>query len=697
MITLQSARRTFAFILAFGLCSLSVQIGRADEGMWTFDNPPVKQLKERYNFEPTKEWLDHVRLSSVRINDGGSGSFVSPNGLVMTNHHVASGQLAKLSTEQRNLMDTGFYARTQAEELKCPDLEINILVSIENVTEQVQAAGHSAHDNKAANERRKAEIAKIEKESSEKTGLRSDVIMLYGGGEYWLYRFKKYTDVRLVFAPEANIAFFGGDPDNFTYPRFNLDMTFLRVYENGKPVKTDHYFRWSANGAQDKELIFVSGNPGSTDRLQTVAQLEYQREHSNPQRLRYLARRRDILNQYAALGPEQKRRAEDTLLSIENAIKAISGEQEGLVNQKLMAKKVAEEKELRHRVAENQEIQKAYGASWEQLAKVYKELPQISKRTTFSGLRGSRLATLATQIVRYVTEVKKPNSDRLEEYQDAGLESLKFRLLSPAPIYPDMEEFVLAGTLQESLDELGPNDPFVESVLGNRKPAEVARDLIQNSRVTDVEFRKSLLDGGIAAIESSTDPLIIAVRKMDPILRELRKLKEDKIDSVESAASEKIGKARFAAYGRTVSPDATFSLRLSYGKVAGYEEDTTNVPYKTTFYGLFDRTSSFDNKAPYNLPERIMAAKNSIELSTPFNFVCTADIIGGNSGSPVINRNAEIVGLIFDGNIQSLPWNYLYSDEEGRAVAVHSAGIIEALRKIYDAGALANELQGNGK
>lgn len=689
-----SFRRSVALALAIGLGALSTPVTRADEGMWTFDNPPMKQLKEKYNFEPTKAWLDHVRLASVRLNDGGSGSFVSPDGLVMTNHHVASGQLAKLSTPERDLLKTGFYARTQAEELKCPDLEMNVLISMENVTERVQGAAKGATDDKKAEEMRSAEIAKIEKESSEQTGLRSNVINLYQGGEYWLYRFKKYTDVRLVFAPEQDIAFFGGDPDNFTYPRYNLDVTFLRAYENDKPVKSEHYFKWSSNGPSEGELIFVSGNPGSTDRLQPVAQLEFEKEIGNPLTLRTLRRLRDNLIEFSKRGAEQQRVAKDLLFGVENSIKAINGQQEGILDPKVMATKKAAEEELRRKVMENAELQKMYGDAWPALEAIYKKFPEVSKRASFARIRFSRLFSIATNVARYATETKKPNAERLPQYRDSNLESFKFSLLSPAPIYKDYEEFLLASSLQESLEILGKDDEFVQKALAGRKPEDVAREVVQNTKLMDVEYRKQLLEGGAEAIEKSSDPMIALALKLDPISRELQRMLKDDYQSKIAAATEKIAKARFAVYGKTISPDATFSLRLSYGTVKGYEMGSTNVPYKTTFYGLYDRAASFDNKPPFNLPERVLARKNAVDLSTPFNFVCTADIIGGNSGSPVINRNAEIVGLIFDGNIQSLLWNYLYSDETGRAVAVHSTGMIEALRKIYDADSLADELQG---
>lgn len=685
-------RRTLAAALALGLSGLAIMPTRADEGLWTFDNPPLKQLKEKYNFSPSKEWFDHVRLSSVRLNDGGSGSFVSPNGLIMTNHHVAESQLAKLSTPDRDLNQLGFYAARLEDEAKCPDLEINVLISIEDMTARVQAAAKGAPDANAANERRNAEIAKIEKESSDKTGLRSDIINLYNGGEYWLYRFKKYTDVRMVFAPERQIAFFGGDPDNFTYPRYNLDVAFLRIYENDKPLKTEHYLRWSEKGAADGELIFISGNPGNTDRLLTVAQLEYFRNVANPLRLKTLKRRRQALIRYGQRSPEAKRQAESVLFGLENGLKAVSGYQEGLLDPKVMEKKKQEEGELRQRIGQNAELQKSLGGAFDEIAAAYAKLPQLNKRQTFSSIRGSRIANQALGIIRYVAEVQKPNDERLEEYRETNLESLKFGLLSPAPLYPAMEEEIVTETLQESLEELGPEDPFIKTVLRGKSPAEVAKEIIGGTKVNDPAFRKALLEGGAAAVNQSTDPLVVLLRKVDPLLRELRATFERDIESVETAAGEKIGKARFAIYGKSISPDATFSLRLSYGVVKGYELGTTYVPYKTTYGGLYDRAASFDFKPPFDLPKRVIEKRNAVNLDTPFNFVCTADTIGGNSGSPIINRNAEVVGILFDGNIQSLVWQYSFTEEVGRSVGVHSAGIMEGLRKIYEANRVVDEI-----
>jgi hypothetical protein len=677
------------------LLSLPAAAVRADEGMWTFDNPPLKQWKERYNFEPTKEWLDHVRLASARLQDGGSGSFVSPNGLVMTNQHVAGGQLAKLSTKERDLVKDGFYARTSAEELKCPDLEINVLVSYEDVTARVQGAVKPNASDKEANEQRKAAMAAIEKESTDQTKLKSDVVTLYSGGEYWVYRYKKYTDVRLVFAPEEQIAFFGGDYDNFTYPRYNLDVTFLRVYENNQPAKTEHYFKWSAKGPADSEFVVLSGNPGSTNRLLTNAQLQFQRDLGNPLQMQVWSSQRSALQRYAALGAEQARRANATLRSRANSIKRLESQQAGLLNARLYGKKEAEEKALRAAIAANPEWQKAYGAAWDQVATAYAGLPKYAKRIAFSSIAApSRLGSLASTLVRYAEEIRKPNASRYDEFRDARLEALKVNLFSPAPIYPDLEEAALAAWLEEAQKTLGNEDPFIRAALAGATPAEVARQVITGTKLADVALRKSLFEGGADAITKSDDPLIALARRIEPIYRELRAWNEENILSIDASAGQRIAKARFAVYGKTVSPDATFTLRLSYGRALGYSEDTTLVPFKTTFYGLYDRAESFGEKPPYDLPARYREGRGKLDLSTPFNFVYTADTIGGNSGSPVINRNAEVVGLNFDSNIQKLPNRYVYVDEEegGRAVAVHSMAIIESLRKLYGAEKLAEEI-----
>jgi hypothetical protein len=689
-------REFLACLLAFVFLIQVAPRVRADEGMWTFDNPPLKQWKERYNFEPSQAWLDHVRLASVRLNDGGSGSFVSADGLLMTNQHVASGQLSKVSTKEHDYVRNGFYARTQAEEMKCPDLEINVLVSFEEVTRRVQGAVKANATDAQANEQRKSETAAIERESSAKTGLRSDVVTLYSGGEYWLYRYKKYTDIRLVFAPEEQIAFFGGDYDNFTYPRYDLDFAFFRVYENDKPIRTDNYFKWSKSGATEGEFVVAPGNPGSTSRMLTVAQLRYQRDAGNPLQMQVWTSRRDALTHYAAQGAEQARRAQATRRSLENSIKRLTGQEQGLMNSRMFARKEDEEKRLLAEIARRPDLQQKYAPAWDEIAAAYRDLPTMSKRIAFTVLTPSRLGSIASTLVRYAAETAKPNSERYDEFRENRLESLKLTLLSPAPIYPDMEEAMLAAWLEEARKTLGASDPFIVAALQGRTPAEVARDVVSRTKLADVAFRKSLLEGGASAIASSDDPLVALARRVEPIYRELRAWNEQHILSVEASAGARIAEARFAVYGKSVYPDATFTPRISYGRVVGYEEGTTLVPYKTTFYGLYERARGFDERPPFDLPARWREAKDKIDLSTPFNFVYTADTIGGNSGSPVINRDAEIVGLNFDSNIQKLPNRYWYVDdaEGSRAVAVHSAAIIEALRKMYDAGKLADEITG---
>ena len=694
MIKSNRQRRVWILLTLAVWALLGISVSLADEGMWTFDNPPIKQLKERYGFEPTREWLDHVRLSSVRFNDGGSGSFVSPRGLVLTNHHVALTQLQKVSSPAKDYVKDGFYARTEAEELKCPDLEVNVLVAMEDVTPRVLSAVKPGMTEEAALKARKAETARIEKESLERTGLRSDVISLYQGAEYWLYQYKKYTDMRLVFAPEQQIAFFGGDPDNFTYPRYDLDFALFRVYENGKPVENKDYLKWNAKGAGDGELVFVSGHPGSTSRLETMTQIETERDYDLPLMLKILNRWVETARRYAAQGPEQARQAARIIFFTENSLKAFKGRAQGLADKNLVAKMQKDEASFRALVASKPEWEKAYGGAWDAIAQAEMKHRQILKTYRLYSLRWSRLAEIALNIVQYVAEVKKPDGERLEGYHDSQLDSLRFRLFSPAPIYPRYEAAMLEGALQLSLEELSANDPFMKAVLGARTPAEVAKAAVEGTKLADPAFRKSLVDGGEAAVQASGDPMMGLARTIDPFDRQRIKAFEDNVESVETPAGEKIGQARFAVYGKSLYPDATFTLRLAYGAVKGYPMNGTQAPPMTTFFGLYDRAYSFGLKPPYNLPARYLERRTRLDLAGPLDFVNTCDITGGNSGSPVINKQGELVGLIFDGNIESLVGDYVYYEVNNRAVAVHSGAIIEALRELYDASPLADELEG---
>jgi len=665
----------------------------AEEGMWTFDNPPTKLLQERYGFTPTQQWLDHVRLSSVRLNDGGSGSFVSPNGLLLTNHHVARGQLQKASSAQNDYIKDGFYAATPDQEMKSTDLEVNVLQSMENVTDQVQGSTKGITDKKKAYDAREAIIAQIESDSLKKTGLRSDVVPLYNGGEYWLYRYKKYTDVRLVFAPEQQMAFFGGDPDNFTYPRYDLDMAIFRVYDNGKPLNSTDYLKWSANGAADGELIFISGHPGLTARQHTMAQIVTERDFREPMLLDYLKVSIAAMQAYGAQGTEQARQVNSLIFGLQNSQKAYQGRYDALMDKTVIAKKQKEEDDFRSLVVAKPELKSLYGGEWDTIAGAEEKSHPMIKQQIFRRA-DSTLASLALMIIQYVAEIKKPDGERLQAYHQAGLESLNQRMLSPAPLYPAMEEARMTAALTEAVKQLGSNDEFVVAILAGRTPQQAAHELVTGTKLYDPKVRKALIDGGEAAVAASTDPMIVMERRVDPVSRSMTKWFQENVQSVEQPAEEKLGTARFLVYGKSAYPDATFTLRLSYGSVKGYPMNGTLAPYKTTYYGLYDRANSFDFKPPFNLTKRYTDGQPKIDLATPLDFVSTGDIIGGNSGSPVINKNAELVGLIFDGNIESLAGDFVYEGEKNRAVAVHSSAMIEALRKLYGAGKLADELQG---
>ncbi len=687
-----ASSRSLAALLSCGLLAASVP-ARADEGMWTFDNPPIKQLQEKYHFTPTQEWLDHVRLSCVRFNDGGSGSFVSAHGLVLTNDHVARGQLQKNSTAEHDYIKNGFYAATLDQEMKSPDLEVNVLVSLENVTEPVRSAVKNAKTDQEEFAARKAVLADIERESTEKTGLRSDIVTLYQGGEYWLYRYKKYTDVRIVFAPEEQIAFFGGDPDNFTYPRYDLDFALFRIYENGKPLENKDYLKWNTKGASENELVFVTGHPGSTQRLDTLAQLEFERDYFETNFIKLLKHRIDAMKAYAALGQEQARQVGTRIFNLENSLKAFQGRYKGLLDKNVMAKKKRDEEEFKSKVMSTTEGKQAYGGAWDAIAEAMRKDSIRIKKSLFQST-DSQLSFIGAGIVDYVAEIKKPDAERLAGYHEAQLESFRFNLFSPAPIYPALEIARITGSLEQALQELGPEDPFVKIVLNGRSPNDAATEIVSGTKLADPEVRKKLVEGGEAAVAASTDPMIVLQRNLDAIRRENTKWSEENVDGVLQKAGEQLGKARFAAYGKNTYPDATFTLRLSYGQVKGYPMNGTKAPYKTTLYGLYDRAQSFDFKGPFALPSRYVAGRDKLDLSTPVDFVSTNDITGGNSGSPVINRNAEIVGLIFDGNIESLVGDFVYSDETNRSVSVHTGVITETLRKLYNAQRLADELSG---
>jgi hypothetical protein len=690
------SRRILAALLGalFSLQTLQLT-ALADEGMWTFNNVPRAEIKKKYGFEVTDAWLKKVQLASVRFNNGGSGSFVSPSGLVLTNYHIVEDIVNEVSTPEKDLAKEGFLARTRADEIKAPSLELNVLMSIEDVSSRVNGAVKAGATDAEAFAARRAEIAAIEGESTKATGLRSDVVTLYQGGQYNLYRYKKYTDVRLVFVPEFQAAFFGGDPDNFNFPRFNIDMALVRIYENDQPVHPENYFKWSTAGAKEGSLVFVTGNPGSTSRLDTVAHLQDLRDNAIPIVLRLLERREAMLKKYMAMGEEQTRQAQNELNSVQNSLKVYRGQLAGLKDPSLLSRKMKEEETLRKSIAANPERQKMYGDAWDAIAKAHQNYPSyIRERRIFDQAGGfnSTLFNYARTLVRLAAENEKPNAERLPEYTDARRASLELALYSPAPIHEDFEKLKLADSLGFMIELLGADHPLVKQVLDGKTPEARANQLISGTKLKDPEYRKELAKGGKAAIDASTDPMIVVARLIDPKAREARKRYESEITGVERTNYSKIARALFDTEGTKLYPDATFTLRLSYGAVQGYMENGKKVPPFTTLGGLYARADSFKQEFPYNLPPRWLEKKSALDLNTQFNFVSTNDIIGGNSGSPTINQNGELVGLIFDGNIQSLVGDFMYDPSVNRAISVDSRGMLEVLKKVFGANEIVAEL-----
>ena len=675
----------------------------ADEGMWLFSAPPLKQLKEKYNFEPSRQWLEHLQKASVRFNSGGSGSFVSATGLCITNHHVGADALQKASSEQHNYLKDGFYAKTNAAEIKCADLELNVLISTEDVTARVNGGVKSGMNADQASAARGNAIAEIENESKKKTGLRSDVITLYQGGAYHLYRYKRYDDVRIVFAPEQQMAFYGGDPDNFEYPRFDLDICIFRVYENGQPAKIENYLKWNSRGPSDGELTFVNGSPGKTDRQLTLDELADTRDRFLPYLLRMFNRREVLLLAYGGRSFENARRARDDLFGDQNNRKRYDGYLAALLDPEIWSSLQAREQKLRGAIARDPKL-KSTVAAYDRIRNAQAELVKIAPRYGYLeqerpitvGYRGPRafygnLFKYARLLTRAVDERAKPNGERIPAFRDSARESLELELFSTEPVYDDYEILRLTDSLTDFASQFGADDPLVKKVLAGKSPHGRAVELVAGTKLKDVAVRKDLYRKDAAALQAAHDPMIDLARLVDGPAREARKTYDAQEETKKQAYSQ-IAKARFAIEGASSYPDATFTLRLSYGSVRGYEQDGNQIPAFTDFAGLYQRSAEHENKPPFDLPQRWIDKKAKLDLSTHFNFVSDADIIGGNSGSPVVNKNNEFVGIIFDGNIQSLVLDCIFSDKQARAISVDSAAIIEALRKVYDAQPLVDEL-----
>ena len=676
-------------LIALGLAGLPVA---ADEGMWPFNHLPLEQIEKVHGVQIDSEFIERLRQASVRFNNGGSASFVSANGLVMTNHHMASDCIKKLSSKEKDYIQDGFYAETASAEMKCPDIEVNVLMSIETVTDRINAKVTPDMTEKDRFEAQRAATAEVEKVCKDETGLRCDIVKLYAGGIFDLYRYKRYTDVRLVFVPEFYAAFFGGDPDNFTYPRYCMDVAFLRVYEDEKPLKSPAYLPWSKKGSAADEVVFVSGNPGRTNRLMTEAQLRFEGELRIPLMLDWLHGMAMDLRAFGEKDEESARLARDELFRFDNSIKAYTGMQGGLKSAGLMAAKAKAENELRESIERDPEQQKRYGDAWDQISASQKIKREIYEEYRLSGALGffSKYFSIARHLFRLSQELPKPNTERFPEYQEAGLESLYQQIYSPAPIYDDVEIVKLTRSLTELRDRLGKANPMVKKVLGDSSPGEVARRLIKGTQLKDVEFRKELGADQAKKAGKSDDPMIALVRSIDEDARRLRKRYEDEVEAIENAHGSRISQARFAVLGTGAYPDATFTLRLAVGAVKSYEENGKTIAPFTEFGGLYEKATGED---PYILPESFLSRRAKIDAKTPYNLVSTNDITGGNSGSPLVNQRAEVVGIIFDGNIQSLSSNFLYSETQARAVSVDSRGIMEAIDKVYRASRVVKELR----
>jgi hypothetical protein len=657
--------------------------------MWLFNAVPADPLAARFKFTPAQGLLDHLRLSSVKFG-GGSGSFVSPQGLIFTNHHVASGCIQNVSSKEHNYMRDGFYAAKAAEELKCPGLEVQVLLEITDVTAKVGSAVQAKPDSAEAAQQRRAAMSALEKACVAEHGGACNVVTLYSGALYHLYRYKNYGDVRLVFAPEDAIAFFGGDPDNFTYPRYDLDITFLRAYENDQPASTPNYLKWSRNGVQDGELALVSGHPGSTDRSITLAQFAYMRDVSYPRNLKMLKAIIDALKQYGAVSEENKRVARGKLFGAENSFKVRDGEFKGLVDARQYAEKKQIEDKLRAEIAANPKTREEVGKAFEEIEGAYAAWRGQSKEYLLeSGAVLCDLFSIAKNLHRLAAEKAKPNDQRLREYTDAALPSLQVRLFSAAPITADLEALVLQKYFELLVSELGAGHATVKEILTGRTPAAAARAYVASSKLADVAERKRLA-ADPAALHASEDGMLRLVRLMDPAARAIRKTFDDRIDAVERASASRIARARFALYGGSAYPDATGTLRFAFGAVKAYRDPRNEpVPSTVDFAGMYRHATG---EEPFKLPQRWLDAKTKIKQKTAFNFVSTADITGGNSGSPAVNTKGEVIGIVFDGNYEAMHNRFIYGMTNERAVHVASQGIVEALGTVYKADRVLAEL-----
>jgi hypothetical protein len=684
--------RRFAAAAATVSTLILPAMAMADEGMWTFDNFPTAAVKAKYGVTIDRAWLDHVRLATARLSTGCSASIVTGQGLVLTNHHCVSSCVHDLSTADRNYIDLGYATGTRSEERQCPGMQAEVLISIGDVTDRIHAATAGAAGLEVI-KARDAAIADIEKAAClGKEAVEScQVVSLYQGGQYKLYTYRKHSDVRLVFAPELAAAFFGGDPDNFNFPRYQLDASFVRLYENGKPVVTPQLLRWNPAPPTEGEPVFVVGNPGKTSRLLTTEELDTLRNVSIPQTLLQLSELRGRLIEFGAQGLEQRRIAGRELFSVENRSKAYYGEFQALSEPGFMEAKREADRELRTRVAADAALAARTGDPWGEIARTQTDRAALNARYTLLEARpgsGSQLYAFARQLVRAAQERSKPNNERLPDFTDSRLPLLEKELLDPKPVYRALEELELSFWLSKIREYLTTDAAETAVFLGKDSPEELAARF-SASTVADAKVRKALWDGGLSAVQVSNDPLIKYVLATDATARAARKVYEETVTGPAVRAAERIAAARFAVYGTAVYPDATFTPRVSYGKIAGWTHRGQTVPAFTTFSGLWTRATG---QPPFNLAPKWLAAKGALNDQTIFDFATTNDIVGGNSGSPIVNAKGEVIGAVFDGNIMSLGGAFAYDGSVNRSVGVSTAAITEALQKVYGQAALVVEL-----
>lgn len=662
--------------------------------MWTFDAPPLAYWATRYDFHPDQAWLDHARLAAGRLSSGCSASFVSPEGLILTNHHCARACVEAVTKPGEDLLANGFSAAGREEERPCPGLVMDQLQSITDVTDSVNAGVSSTTPSNQAAELRRAAIGRIERACGAGADTVCQVVTMYRGGQYKLYRFRRFSDVRLVFAVESQTAFFGGDPDNFTYPRHDLDVSILRAYEDNAPAHTE-YFKWSPAGTREGDLVFVVGNPGSTGRLNTMAQLTFLRDVQYPAQLDQLARMIRVYKKLSNQSEDRAKALRNTLFGLENAQKAIGGYQTGLLDPALMARKEAWEKNFQQKVAADPKLKQQFGDPWQGISAIRDQMHKLDAQRRFYsfGTWGARLLPMAGLLVRMPEEMAKPDSQRQPSFRERNRARVLAYLGDQTTVDTALEAAMLAQYLTAMKAALPASDPVVQAALGGRTPDAAARAMVASTSLTSAEGRKALMDGGTSALQASNDPFIKLARVIAPLEEKVQARSRD-LSNDEAKYDERIARALLAVFGNSVAPDATFSLRISDGEVKRYPMNGTYAPAYTTFYGLYDRHYAFGGEAPWDLTQRWLDYRDSLDLSTPLDLVATADIIGGNSGSPVIDRKGRLVGLIFDGNIEMLPNRFLFTERVARAVAVDSRGIVEALRKVYGATALADELTG---